>query len=120
MRNLRLKESKFLKTTQLVNSRPREPDCQEKNLPAKLMKHFTLRSARTTSSSVPIFFQEPLFAFLWINLICFYSTHMVAWHIYIYIYPFIPVRCYFSIILGFKCWYPYSAFAFVGCQSKVL
>lgn len=69
MRNLRLKESKFLKTTQLVNSRPREPDPQEKNLPAKLMKQFTLRSAGTTSSTFPIFFQEPLFAFLWINLI---------------------------------------------------
>ena len=64
------------------------------------MKHFTLRLARTTSSSFPIFFQEPLFAFLWINLICFYSTPTVAcllyvirlfWSDVIFHYPWIQV-----------------------------
>lgn len=79
-RKLRFRESKFVKIIQLVRRRPREPDRREKDLPTKL--NGTLGQPEPLAFHFLYFFQEPQLAFLWVILICFYFTHMVACLLY--------------------------------------
>lgn len=78
-RNLRFRESKFVKIIQLVR-RPREPDRREKDLRTKI--NGTLGQPEPLAFHFLYFFQEPQLAFLWVILICFYFTHMVACLLY--------------------------------------
>ena len=53
MRNLRLRQSKFLNITQLDKQKTREPDWREERIcQQKLMKHFAFRSAEP----LPLYF----------------------------------------------------------------